>query len=72
MCKRSRSEDEKEDFRHPPDLFLASVDPDGVEEAPFFVPFGPESDLRFSMAKGERVAKSSWKCVAMAGADEQG
>ena len=52
MCKRSRSDGENEDFRHPPDLFLGSTDPDGTEEAPFFVPFGPDSDLEFSMAEG--------------------
>ena len=71
MCKRSRSDGENEDFRHPPDLFLGSADPDGTEEAPFFVPFGPDSDLEFSMAEGERVAWSSWKCAAMAVAEEQ-
>ena len=52
MCNRSRSDGENEDFRHPPDLFLGSANPDGMEEAPFFVPFGPDSDLEFPWLKG--------------------
>ena len=72
MCRRSRSEEENEDFRHPPDLFLGSADPDGTEEAPFFIPFAPDSDLELSMAEREQGAWNSWKCAAMAVAEERG
>ena len=56
MCRRSRSAGENEDFRHPPDLFLGSTDPDGAAEVLFLIPFAPDSGLEASMADGERSA----------------
>ena len=62
----SRSAEENEDFRQPPDLLFGPEYLDGTEESPFFFPFGAESDLFFPMTRRGASTLSSEQGAAMA------